>query len=56
MCTGSQRYISGTEAEKRGLVKTLEMKRVTISAFTVFVRHGLLQHARVEWEGSFRLR
>lgn len=47
---GSQLYPFSSAAKKRAFTKTLQMKRVTNLAFSVFVRHGHQQHADDEWK------
>lgn len=37
--------------KKRVLTTTLHMTWVTISPFSIFVQHGIRQHARDDWEG-----
>lgn len=55
LCPGSQFYVFYSAGEKRVLAETLQLERVKILLFSVFVGHVHLNHTVAKWEKDFRL-
>lgn len=53
---GSHFYVFYISSERHALTKMLQIERVKILSFFIFVRHSRLEYLRPQWKGSFCLR
>lgn len=55
LCAGSHTYVTYLPATRKLLARSLRLESVTIPAWSIFVDHGILQHAGSGLQGRSRL-